>query len=201
MGWLVLEVEACWQPTANGTNVENNVLESEPIGDVMMQLRVTIVIIAALLAGCSDTDEGADEAPGASPIPVASSLAQAPAGGRESTATAGSQDPDKAAAGAGRAAPERDREDLVAGCPGMNPKQRPRGSNCFGIFPEQCGAEIAARHIGDTMTETLALRMEEMAPGGARIIRPMQGVTHDLRHARLNVILDERDRIAEVDCY
>ena len=83
----------------------------------------------------------------------------------------------------------------------MNPEQRPRGSNCFGIFPEQCGADIAARHIGEAMTAALANRMEQIAPGGARIIRPMQAVQDDLRYARLNVILDEQDRVAEVDCY
>ena len=83
----------------------------------------------------------------------------------------------------------------------MNPRSRARGSNCFGIFPEQCGADVAARHIGEAMTPALADRLEQVAPGGARIIRPLQAVHDDLRYGRLNVILDDEDRIAEVDCY
>jgi hypothetical protein len=83
----------------------------------------------------------------------------------------------------------------------MNPRTRPRGSNCFGVFPEQCGANAAARHIGEPMTAALAGRLEAAAPGGARIIRPGQAVNDDFRSARLNVILDVADRVREVDCY
>ena len=150
-----------------------------------MQLLMTIAICSALLTGCSRTQEAADEPPAASPSPVTSSVAKKP----------------DAAGAPRRADTKRGLENFVAGCPGMHPKRRPRGSNCFGIFPEQCGADIAARHIGELMTDTLALRMEEMAPGGARIIRPKQAVNEDLSDSRLNVMLDARDRIAEVDCH
>lgn len=150
-----------------------------------MQLLVTIAIVAALLTGCSRAQEAADEPPAASPSSVTSSVAETPA----------------AADGLRQADASRGTEDLVAGCPGMLPKRRPRGSNCFGIFPKQCGADIAARHVGELMTETLAIRLEEIARGGARIIRPKQVVHDDLRDSRLNVVLDARNRIAEVDCY
>jgi hypothetical protein len=153
------------------------------------------------MAGCNGTEEASPDLPASSPSAGASSVTQASAGGWGETIAAGSQDPAKAAAGPRPPDPKRDPEDLVAGCSGMHPEQRPRGSNCFGIFPEQCGADLAARHIGELMTPTLATRLEEIAPGGARIIRPMQAVHDDLRHARLNVLLDEQDRVTEVDCY
>lgn len=140
---------------------------------------------ALLLAACTMTENADDgDTPTASPAGDAEPVAAA-------ADPAGPLPPD----------PQRDPADLVRGCPGMNPEQRPRGSNCYGIFPEQCGADIAARHIGEEMTPALAARMEEIAPGGARIIRPMQAVTDDLRYARLNVILDAQGRVSKVDCY
>lgn len=151
----------------------------------------TIAISAAalLLAACAATengdDGGASSAPDRANAAVAASGAAAPKGN-------GAPLPPN---------PGRDPDDLVRGCPGMSPEQRPRGSNCFGIFPEQCGADLAARHIGEPMTAALAARMQAIAPDGARIIRPGQPVTDDLRYARLNVILDAQDRVAKVDCY
>ena len=97
---------------------------------------------------------------------------------------------------------ERDRTDLVAGCPGMNPEQRPRGSNCFGIFPEQCGADRAAAFREQPLTADLRQRIEAIhPPGGIRFIRPDEPVTDDLRLGRLNVHLDRQGRIDTVDCY
>jgi hypothetical protein len=164
----------------------------------VMRLPVTFVIVAALLAGCG-TEEAVHQSTASSialPAPITPAT-----GGWEATMAARSQDPDKTAAGPHAPNPERDLDDLVAGCPGMNPQQRPRGSNCFGVFPEQCGADIAAQHLGERMSALLATRLEDIAPGGARIIRPKQAVHDDLRYARLNVILDQQDRISEVDCY
>ena len=150
-----------------------------------------IVAAALLLAACTAT-EGDDDR---------SAPAASPAGAASEPVAAGAADPADGPAGPLPPDPGRDADDLVRGCPGMNPDWRPRGSNCFGIFPEQCGADLAARHIGEPMTPALAARMDEIAPDGARIIRPGQPVTDDLRQARLNVILDERDRVANVDCY
>lgn len=150
-----------------------------------MQLLVTISILTALLTGCSRAQEPADEPPAASPSTVTTPVTATPDAVAE---------PRHADAGRGT-------ENLVTGCPGMLPKRRARGSNCFGISPQQCGANIAARHVGEQMTETLAFRMEEIARGGARIIHPKEVVHDDLRDSRLNVVLDAQNRIAEVDCY
>ena len=167
-----------------------------------MRLSMTILVAAALLPGCSRVDEGQSGPPPASPASTQSPAAvEPPPGGWDGTYAAGTRDPAKDEAGPLPPNPHRDLDDLVRGCPGMNPEQRPRGSNCLGIFPEQCGADKAAAHIGEPMTRALAARMEAMAPGGARIIRPGQAVTDDLRQGRLNVLLDEQDRVKEVDCY
>lgn len=167
-----------------------------------MRLPITILIAALALSACSRVEDGSSGPPAARPASTESPVAvQEPPEGREGTMAARTHDRDKAAADPLPPNPQRDPTDLVRGCPGMNPDQRPRGSNCFGIFPEQCGADVAAKHIGEPMTPALAARMEEIAPGGARIIRPGQAVTDDLRYARLNVILDEQDRVQKVDCY
>ena len=84
----------------------------------------------------------------------------------------------------------------------MNPEQRPRGSNCFGIFPEQCGADRAAAFVTQPFTAELRGRIEAIAPpGGIRFIRPNDAVTDDLRFERLDVLIDDRGRVEKVDCY
>jgi len=97
---------------------------------------------------------------------------------------------------------DRDTGDMIAGCPHQNPEQRPRGSNCFGIFPEQCGADRAAAYVGQSLTPEKRRDVEAIAPpGGIRFIRPAEPVTDDLRFGRLNVLLDTQGRIDKVDCY
>jgi hypothetical protein len=97
--------------------------------------------------------------------------------------------------------PSRDLNDLVPGCNGMNPQQRPRGSNCFGLFPEQCGADLAAAEVGEVMDADRARRLYEASVGDLRVIPYQSAVNDDLRFARLNVHLDEDERIVSVDCY
>jgi hypothetical protein len=91
---------------------------------------------------------------------------------------------------------------MIAGCPGMNPQRRPRGSNCFGIFPEQCGADRAATFLDQPLTPESRAQIEEIAPlGGIRFIRPGEAVIQDLRTGRLNIELDVQGNPARIDCY
>jgi hypothetical protein len=97
---------------------------------------------------------------------------------------------------------DRDLQDRIPGCAGMNPTERPRGSNCFGIFPEQCGADRAAAFVTQPFTADVRARIETIAPlGGIRFTRPNEAVTDDLRFGRLNVSIDERNRVEKVDCH
>jgi hypothetical protein len=97
---------------------------------------------------------------------------------------------------------DRDLQDRIPGCSGMNPQQRPRGSNCFGIFPEQCGADRAAAFVSQPFTADVGARIEAIAPpGGIRFTRPNEAVTDDLRFQRLNIHIDARGRVEKVDCY
>jgi Peptidase inhibitor I78 family len=98
--------------------------------------------------------------------------------------------------------PSRDLNDMVAGCAHQNPEKRPRGSNCAGIFPEQCGADKAKAFIGQIATPVLRERIQSFAPAdGVRFILPMEAVTEDLRFGRLNVQMDDSSRIVAIDCY
>jgi len=84
----------------------------------------------------------------------------------------------------------------------MNPQHRPRGSNCFGIFPEQCGADRAAAFLGEPLTADARVRIEQIAaPGGTRFIRPGEAVIQDLRPDRLNIELDTQGEVERIDCY
>ena len=97
---------------------------------------------------------------------------------------------------------DRGLQHRVPGCPGMNPQQRPRGSNCVGICPEQCGADRAAEFVSQPFTAETRARIEAIAPpGGIRFTRPNEAVTDDLRFARLNVLIDTQGHIDKVDCY
>ena len=100
------------------------------------------------------------------------------------------------------AASHRNLDDLVRGCQGMSPDRRPRGSNCFGIFPEQCGAEKAQAHIGEVISPALQGRLTGYSPGGdIRIIKPGDTMIEDLRFGRLNVAVDAQDKILSADCF
>jgi hypothetical protein len=97
---------------------------------------------------------------------------------------------------------DRDLQDRIPGCAGMNPDQRPRGSNCYGTFPEQCGADRAAAFVSRPFTAEVRARIEAIAPpGGIRFTRPDEAVTDDLRFERLNVHIDAQGRVEKVDCY
>lgn len=155
-----------------------------------MKTLATLPIASLLLCACAQTP--------------ADDPAAAPSNSAEDWTTAlehVAYDPAKDDAPPAPPLPERDLQDMVAGCQGMNPQQRPRGSNCFGIFPEQCGADKAAQHVGETMSAGLVRQMRDYAVGRLRVIRPEQAVNDDLRYSRLNVHLDADDRIKSVDCY
>jgi len=141
-----------------------------------------------VLAACQAQQEQA--AAGAPSVPAAEASAASPR-----PAPAPTQDPFEVRA-------DRDRANLIAGCPHQNPATRPAGSNCYGIFPEQCGADRAAAWQSQPLTASLRARIEEIAPpGGVRFIRPGEAVIQDLRPGRLNIELDTKDRIARADCY
>jgi hypothetical protein len=98
--------------------------------------------------------------------------------------------------------PSRNMNDMVAGCPNQNPAKRPRGSNCFGIFPEQCGADQAKAYVGQVATPAVRNRIRSFAPGdGVRFIMPGEAVIENLLYGRLNVGMDKLSKIVTVDCY
>jgi hypothetical protein len=100
--------------------------------------------------------------------------------------------------------PDRNLKDMVAGCPGMNPESRPRGSNCQAIFPEQCGADRAAAFQGQELDSSLKEQIAGIAPpGGVRYVELGQPVTQDLRAGRLNIELGggKKQTVLKVDCY
>lgn len=93
--------------------------------------------------------------------------------------------------------------DELPTCPGINPDiRRPKGSNCLGIVPSQCGADTARRFLGQRYDEALHTRIEQ-AVGHARIraVREGDAVTDDLRPDRLNVFYNRSGKITKVDCY
>jgi len=91
---------------------------------------------------------------------------------------------------------------MVPGCPHRNPARRPRGSNCFGIFPEQCGANRAALFLGQPLTPQLRSSIEAIGPpGGVRFIRPGETVIQNLSFGRLNIGLDAQGTVERADCY
>jgi hypothetical protein len=98
--------------------------------------------------------------------------------------------------------PSRNLKDLVAGCQHQNPEKRPRGSNCYGIFPEQCGADKAKAFVGQTASATVRERIRSFTPSEEpRFIMPLDAVIEDLRFGRLNIQMDKAGRIVSVDCY
>lgn len=88
-------------------------------------------------------------------------------------------------------------------CPGINPDiRRPRGSNCLGILPRQCGANRLRPFLGRVAgPKTRAAVTRTVGHNRIRWIGPDQVVTADLRPNRLNADLDRRGRIAKFDCY
>jgi len=97
---------------------------------------------------------------------------------------------------------DRNLGDLIDGCPHQNPTHRPRGSNCFGIFPEQCGADQAQAFAGLRIPPEARSAIEAIGPpDGVRFIRPGEPVIQDLRSGRLNIELDADDKVLRIDCY
>jgi len=96
----------------------------------------------------------------------------------------------------------RNVNDLVPGCDGMNPDQRPRGSNCHGIFPEQCGADLVEKYSGKTLTASRREEIIGFSPTrDARFVHEGDALIEDLRFGRLNVKLDDEDFIRGADCF
>ena len=87
-------------------------------------------------------------------------------------------------------------------CPGINPDiRRPPGSNCLGITPDRCGADLAQDYLGRKGTPELRDEIAQLAKGEFRWIPHMTAVTDDLVGTRLNVALDREGVIVEIDCY
>ena len=88
-------------------------------------------------------------------------------------------------------------------CPGINPDiRRPKGSNCLGIVPAACGADRARGFIGRPAdAPTRAALSATVGHERIRWIAPDEAVTDDLVSSRLNVLLDRRGRIDELDCH
>jgi hypothetical protein len=91
----------------------------------------------------------------------------------------------------------------LAPCPGINPDiRRLAGSNCLGVLPAECGADKATAFVGRN-ADSRARGDVAAAVGHASIrwIAPGEPVIQDLQRSRLNILLDERGRIAKADCY
>ena len=88
-----------------------------------------------------------------------------------------------------------------ATCPAWASDSRPEGSNCYGILPETCGADRAARYVGMEGTDQVRAALETIAVRELRWLPPRTAYTDDLSDGRLNVILDENNMITRVDCY
>jgi hypothetical protein len=89
-------------------------------------------------------------------------------------------------------------------CPGHNPDiRRPKGSNCLGIVPAECGADKAQVLMGQRFDPATTLAEVERLVGhrNIRITRFDQAVTDDLQHGRLNIVYDRNNRITFIDCH
>lgn len=91
---------------------------------------------------------------------------------------------------------------LLAGCTGSSGPCNPEATPAFPPAPAgECAAAEFQRHVGAELTP--ALRAEITARQGDRRVRfigPGDAVTQDFRPDRLNVTLDERNRIARLGC-
>ncbi|MEO6153134.1 MAG: hypothetical protein ABIT09_06930 [Croceibacterium sp.] len=148
-------------------------------------------LAAALLALSACQAAPQDPAAPSTPVPRA----------QQSVATTGNPFP---AMGPFAIHPDRDPTVMVAGCPHMNPTSRPAGSNCYGVFPEQCGADRAAAFQGQELDGSTREQIDAIAPpGGIRYIRLREPVNQDFRPGRLNVELGGPigKTIAKVDCF
>lgn len=91
----------------------------------------------------------------------------------------------------------------LASCPGINPDiRRPPGSNCLGIVPRQCGADLVRKFLGKPANRATRVAVERAVKHERiRWIRPGEAVTQDLRTDRLNVMLSPSGWILKVDCF
>jgi len=159
--------------------------------------RALAAFLLLALAGCHAADKDAAGAP----APGATSAAQ-----NVSQALGITPKPTKTVAVSAMAPfsvhPNRDLHDMVAGCPGLSATSRPRGSNCHGIFPEQCGADRAAAFQGQKVDSTLKEQIAAIEPPeGVRYIGIGEAYTQDLRKGRLNILTGPDKLIVEVDCF
>jgi hypothetical protein len=65
----------------------------------------------------------------------------------------------------------------------------------------QCVAAMGAWAVGKTVSDELVAKVvSDTHSRTARVVRPGQAVTMDYRGDRVNVMLDEHDRVKEVTC-
>lgn len=90
---------------------------------------------------------------------------------------------------------------LLAGCAGSAGPCNPSATPAFPPPAEECGAAQFLRYAGAELTP--AIRSEITAgrsERGVRFIAPGDAVTQDFRADRLNVTLDDQNRIARLYC-
>lgn len=88
-------------------------------------------------------------------------------------------------------------------CPGMStPNRRVVGSNCFGILPAECGADLAKSYVGRAAdANTRRIVSAQVRHANIRWIAPREAVIENFDPSRLNMHLNEQGRIEKVDCY
>jgi hypothetical protein len=71
----------------------------------------------------------------------------------------------------------------------------------MGILPDTCGADRAARFVGEELTAGMRGRLDAMSGSTTRYLEEDSPQSEDLDGGRLNIILDREGRIERVDCY
>ncbi|MDF9434743.1 I78 family peptidase inhibitor [Chromohalobacter israelensis] len=89
---------------------------------------------------------------------------------------------------------------LLAGCSaGQTPDEAPTPPSTS--QRDACGADALNDYQGRRATESTLARLEEESDAErVRVVGPNQAVTMDYRAQRLNVKLDDRQRIVELTC-
>lgn len=66
---------------------------------------------------------------------------------------------------------------------------------------QQCVAEAGAWAVGQAVSDELVAKLQSDTHSKAsRVLRPNQPMTLDYRHDRVNVMLDDKDKVARVTC-
>ena len=70
-----------------------------------------------------------------------------------------------------------------------------------GDFNGSCDAKAAEQYVGQVLDEALGERVKAATGArGVRVIRPGMAVTMDYRAGRLNIEIDDDDRIVRIHC-